>query len=81
MGKKTILNVTETPVTNEFVGANGEKVSHYKFPNGLEVQIVSDGKNKFVTGNYELKQTETESELIITPDMSQKDDSFKPFFN
>lgn len=81
MGKKTILNVTETPVTNEFVGGNGEKVSHYKFPNGLEVQIVSDGKNKVISGNYKLEQTETESEFIITPDMSQKDESFKPFFN
>ncbi|MBT2852356.1 MULTISPECIES: hypothetical protein [Staphylococcus] len=77
MSKKTRLNVTETPVTNKFVDDKGNEVTHYKFPNGLEVQIVSDGKSKIVSGNYELKKTETENEIVITPNMDKKDCSFK----
>ncbi|MTV20911.1 MULTISPECIES: hypothetical protein [Staphylococcus intermedius group] len=81
MAKKTRLDVTETPVTNKFVDGKGNEVTHYKFPSGLEVQIVSDGKSKIVSGNYELKKTETENEIVITPNMNKKDNSFKSFMS
>lgn len=80
MSKKIKIDVTETPVKNLFVDSNGNEVTHYKFPSGLEVQIISDGESKLVNSNYKLNRTETKDEIIITPNMSEKDDSFNPLF-
>lgn len=81
MGKKVILDVTETPITNKFVDGNKNEVVHYKFPNGLEFQTISDGKSKAISSNYKLLVKETENEIIYTPDMSVKNNDFNSLFN